>query len=160
MLSCTTVLHLVLVSVSVVLTAILSQRCNAKILLHLVPYANDSVTNGSQSQNIVTYLVVDKSDSVIIGAWPNHCFIFCDRARKMVSVTGPNHSVITLSHKPALAYSEKHTLTPLYKNTIACICIIAARYVHLGEEKFIASYLLHLLKQLKTLLSHTLTCTN
>ena len=57
MLSCTTVLHLALVSASLVMTTILLQWCRAKILLHIVPYPNYSVTNGNRPQNIVSLLV-------------------------------------------------------------------------------------------------------
>ena len=33
---------------------------HAKILLHLVPYPNDSITNGNQPQYIVSHLVLDQ----------------------------------------------------------------------------------------------------
>ena len=35
-------------------------RGNTKILLHLIPYPNDSVKNGDWSQDIVSYLVPDQ----------------------------------------------------------------------------------------------------
>ena len=76
MLLCTMVLHLALVSALLVMTAILLQWCHAKILLHLVPYPNDSITNGNRPQNIVSHLVLDQSDSVVIGAGPNHSVTF------------------------------------------------------------------------------------
>ena len=41
-------------------TAIVLQWCCAKILLHLVPYPNDSLTNSNQPQNIVSHLVLDQ----------------------------------------------------------------------------------------------------
>ena len=45
--TCTMVLHLVLVSALIVVTMILIQWCHTKILLHLVPYPNGSITNGN-----------------------------------------------------------------------------------------------------------------
>ena len=60
MLSCTMVLHLALVVELVVVTAILLPWCHAKILLHLVPYPNNIITNDNQPLNIVSHLVLDQ----------------------------------------------------------------------------------------------------
>ena len=46
------------------------------VLLHLVPYRNDSITNGNRPQNIVTHLVPDQSDSVIIDTGPSNSTTF------------------------------------------------------------------------------------
>ena len=63
MLSCTTVLHFELVSALLVVIAILLPWDRVKILLHLVPYPDDSVTNDNQPQSIVSHSVT--------GAGPN-----------------------------------------------------------------------------------------
>ena len=61
MLLCTMVLHLALVLESVLFTEILLQWCSAKILLHLILYPNNSITNGNWSQNIVSHWVLDQA---------------------------------------------------------------------------------------------------
>ena len=58
---CTTVLHLALISASVVVTVILLYWCHAHIVLHLVPYPYDSVTNDNRPRKIVSNLVPDQA---------------------------------------------------------------------------------------------------
>ena len=58
----------------VTFVALLLQWCRAKLLLHLVPCLNESVTNDNRPQNSITF-ATGPSDSVIISVGPNHSTI-------------------------------------------------------------------------------------
>ena len=117
MLSCTTVLHLALISALVDVTVILLQWCRAKMLLHLVTYPSDSVTKGNRYLNIKSHVVPNPNRSVTFNAVP----------RKMLPVTGINYS-ITFGASDA-GFDPEPSLHCQAQNSTLC-CIAAHIYIY------------------------------